>query len=209
MLTQLDFELFPDECLVYDTGDSFLYPIFKNGSSSLMLEQKLKNWKILSNAEISCLQEVNVLIRSPKSRLDSGIQTYINNLLRNNEELDKGTIEFFIDKYGALNQHYMPQFHWLLHLSRFTNTATKMNLIPFSDISMWTANHSNVSDRGNNQNELLLDDVFQLIDNILYDNLLNRSVTFTEVMQYLRDNCTNEYNEILEIRNRIQPLYAV
>jgi len=208
MLSQLDFELFPADCLVYSNGQSAVYPIFKNGSSSLEKESKVQKWKILSNDEISNLKSIDIIIREPDLRLNSGISTYIDKIINENPSINDDIVLYFIKKYGFLNRHYMPQFLWLLHLARFINKETLMNLLPIEDMTKWTSFSVNKSLEYNSYN-ILNNDVFHLIDKILFDNLINTSITFGEIMQYIKTNCKEEYDEILEIQHRINPTYVL
>lgn len=208
MLSKLDFELFPVDCLVYYNGQSAVYPIFKNGSSSLEKESKVHQWKKLSKNKISELYSIDVYLRDPDIRLNSGISTYIDNLMKENIALNREIIIFFIEKYGFLNRHYMPQFHWILHLARFISKNTIINLLPIEKMSKWTLLQSNKSSEYNDY-QILNDDVFHLIDKILVDNLINTNITFNEIMQYFQNNCKEEYDEILKIQDRINPMYAL
>jgi hypothetical protein len=111
MLSYLDPVLFPDECEVYEMGfGNFVYPIFKNGSSSL----KAENPTVIINKKIRAISNITVYVRDPFERYVSGVQTY----LRHNPHLDRATALSMIDEYLFLNRHFALQFHWLLNLRR-------------------------------------------------------------------------------------------
>ena len=111
MLSYLDPVLFPDECEVYEMGfGNFVYPIFKNGSSSL----KAENPTVIINRKIRAISNITVYVRDPFERYVSGVQTY----LRHNPHLDRATALSMIDEYLFLNRHFALQFHWLLNLRR-------------------------------------------------------------------------------------------
>jgi hypothetical protein len=75
MLSHLDRVLFPDRCEVIEIIPSqrYVYPIFKNGSSSLRIAARKNNWRIKINEQITQLTEIDVVIRNPLERFISGI----------------------------------------------------------------------------------------------------------------------------------------
>jgi hypothetical protein len=112
MLSYLDPVLFPDECEVLEMGfGNFVYPIFKNGSSSLRAENPV----IITNKKIRAIANITVYLREPFERYVSGVQTY----LRHNPHLDRATALTMIDEYLFLNRHFALQFHWLMNLKRY------------------------------------------------------------------------------------------
>jgi hypothetical protein len=92
-----------------------IYPIFKNGRSSLTIYAGHNNLPILKNKEISVLKNIAIYVRDPIERFVSGVHTffYLNQLKINNETLKK------IDNFEIVNRHFMPQSFWLLHLYKF------------------------------------------------------------------------------------------
>ena len=109
-------KLFLAECEVIKFSKNLnIYPIFKNGRSSLMIFARRNNLSILKNKEISNLKEVTVFIREPIERFISGIHSffYLHDLKLNNENLKK------INNYKIINQHFMPQAFWLFHLFKY------------------------------------------------------------------------------------------
>jgi hypothetical protein len=112
MLSYLDPVLFPDECEVLEMGfGNFVYPIFKNGSSSLRAENPV----IITDKKIRAIADITVYLREPFERYVSGVQTY----LRHNPHLDRATALTMIDEYLFLNRHFALQFHWLINLKRY------------------------------------------------------------------------------------------
>ena len=120
MLSNLDRILFPDRCEVIEVVPSqrYVYPIFKNGSSSIHTESQRQGWRVQVNEQIRRINSIDVIIREPRGRLLSGINTYIQIVLRDNPKLDPVTVEWFALNYLYLNSHYCPQFMWLINLSR-------------------------------------------------------------------------------------------
>lgn len=112
MLSYLDPVIFPDECEVYEMDfGNFVYPIFKNGSSSLRAENPV----IITDKKIRAIADITVYLREPFERYVSGVQTY----LRHNPHLDRATALTMIDEYLFLNRHFALQFHWLMNLKRY------------------------------------------------------------------------------------------
>lgn len=141
MFSEIDKTIFPDSCEVIQTSSQqFVYPIFKNGRSSLtesMRYTRYNDWKFVSN-----IRDINdpiiVFLRDPKKRFISGVNTYLCHLKNTHPELDQKTILWFVENYLFLNRHYCPQFFWLINLSRYTNPDVKLDLQPVSNLSTLT-----------------------------------------------------------------------
>lgn len=95
--------------------DLNIYPIFKNGRSSLILHAEQNHIPILKNREITKLNEITIYIRDPIERFISGVHTffYFNKLEFNTENLKKINNHTFIDR------HFMPHAFWLFHLFKY------------------------------------------------------------------------------------------
>lgn len=108
--------LFLADCEVIKFSTSLnIYPIYKNGRSSLKQYAELNNFPIVKNKEIAMLDDINIYIRDPLERFVSGVHTfcYLNNCKINYDILEK------IDKSKIVNQHFLPQCFWLMHLFKF------------------------------------------------------------------------------------------
>ena len=123
MLSHLDRILFPDRCEVREiiSSQRYVYVIFKNGHSSITGSRLTDPQRIYINEQIKKLNSIEVIIRNPKDRLLSGINTFIQHTLRDNPGLDKNTVEWFALNYLSLDRHYASHFVWLLHLARYLN----------------------------------------------------------------------------------------
>jgi hypothetical protein len=143
MFSDLDCIIFPDSCEVIKVASQhYVYPIFKNGSSSLKRSIVEKNWEVISADNIKQIKHpITVFLRDPKERFISGVNTYLQHL-QNNTELDTKTILFFVNEYLFLNRHYAPQFFWLLNLARYIDPNTSVYFSDFKNISELTAKHS-------------------------------------------------------------------
>lgn len=109
-------KLFTTTCQVILLDDNnAVYPIFKNGHTSLFNYAEEKNLTILKNGEISELKNIKVFLRDPISRFVAGVHTvielgrvdHINKFLKN------------IETFKIYDRHFIPQFYWLIHLFRY------------------------------------------------------------------------------------------
>jgi hypothetical protein len=146
MLTDLDAELFPDDCEVVDIPlhNRFIYLIQKNASTSLRLEAHDQNWSILRNRELQALDNIDVYLRDPVARYLSGMNTFVQYLVRGNPELDLHTCEVLSARH-FLNRHYLPQWHWLANLARFIHPQCQIRLHKLEDLSQVTSRISQSS----------------------------------------------------------------
>jgi len=136
MLTNFDFELFPDDCEVVEIPphNQWVFLIQKNGSSSLRKTARKKQYRIYRNREIEALDSIDVYVRDPKSRYVSGVNTFVQHLLRDHPTLDRDTCRWMATRYLFINRHYLPQFHWVLNVSRFLCPTCQIRLHLFKDI---------------------------------------------------------------------------
>lgn len=197
MIGYLDPILFPDDCQVYlMSNGSCVYPIFKNGSSSLR-----KDAKLLTTAELTSVETVDVFLRHPLERYVSGVQTY---LKFSGETIDKETMLTVIDEFLFLNRHFALQFHWLMNLSRFSDSSIRIRHV--DDISTVTDNRMHVSskdtqlfERFSNNNRL---QYYLLLDKILYEDLMGKTMTFPQIVEYVKVNYPDLYTDtILRSKN--------
>jgi len=126
MFTRLDDILYPNkvEVIHFDDHNKYIYPIFKNGSSAIYQNQENRKYKYLVNEQIRKLTDIDVFLRNPKERYQSGFQTY----LHNNFEMDYQTI-FQLGQQGHIfDRHYLPQINWLLNLMRYMDPEAKIHI---------------------------------------------------------------------------------
>ena len=103
-------KLLNTDCIVVDVGPHTVYPIFKNGSSSLM---SVSN-KTYVNKQISECKSIDIIIRDPETRFVSGLNE---NCQQNNLDVKDTWDLVYEDK--LINRHFAPQWLWLLHLYKF------------------------------------------------------------------------------------------
>lgn len=190
MLSQLDNIIFPDRCEVFEMpSQRFVFPIFKNGYSTL---EKTKV-RTLNLEEIRHLSTVEIFVRDPIERFVSGLNSWI---LYNNK-LDKNTLIEIACSHLFLNRHFIPQFHWIVNLRRFTTANIKINHI--SSLKELTELHVN-----NNKNKFNIDvDIYPKIsfyftlDKILTETFLGQTVTFDEIINQIKKQFPEVYDEVI------------
>ncbi len=124
--------LFSTDCTVVEIKGQYIYPIFKNGSSSIMKEAG----EVLVNDQIAHCDNINIFIRDPEQRFISGINEYCE---RNNLDLQP-TLKL-VEQDVLTDRHFSPQWTWILHLSK--HYKANVTLRPFSDIKQFCGRHSN------------------------------------------------------------------
>ena len=118
------------DCTVIKLHEQYIYPIFKNGSSKMFLRKRGKffdNTDVLLNDEIGQVKELLVILRDPEERFITGVNKVA--------ELENITIEDVMHriKYCELiDRHFMPQFIWLLHLSKYFKGTVRIR--PMSEL---------------------------------------------------------------------------
>jgi len=195
MLSRIDDIIFPDRCEVIEIESSqrYIYSIFKNGSSSLTEYAQAQQLKILFNEQIRKLSDINIIIRNPQERFISGFNTYVYNTKQKNPQLDLDTIIYFAETYLFLNRHYAPQFSWLVNLTRYADKNTKLHLLGMDSLKEFTPLDikpnetqllsAEVVDRLNTN---IHNEMYLRIDNLLL-NLVGESMTFDEILKYLKE----------------------
>lgn len=196
MLGILDTELFPDNCEVAEMPlhNQWVYLIYKNGNSSLKREVKQHGYALLRNEQILQLEFVDVYIRNPRARYVSGVNTYLQHLAKDHPELDGATAFWFAKRYKFLNRHYLPQFHWIMNLSRFLNPAAQLRFRNFSTFGSITSIDDRAKivppDRAFVQQLLANNsdaEYWWYVDQILLD-LDGQSLTWSEVVDHYKTN---------------------
>lgn len=203
MFTEFDRTLYSTRCEVIETASHlFIYPIFKNGSTSLYRTAKENNWKIIFNRQIKKCDSITVFINEPKKRLISGLNTHIEHLFRDNKDLDQKTIEFFLQKHLFLDRHYLPQIFWLVNLAEWLDKTAILSLEPMSAVSKFTDYNVNVSNQyliNNNFIDKFLakkELAFYLeLDNFLYQNI-NKKFSWQELILNLKNTNYQAYDYV-------------
>jgi hypothetical protein len=211
MLSEIDSILFSDDCEVVEIPlhSQWVYYIQKNGTSSLLNLQEKYNLKLLKNEQIQELDFVDVYIRDARDRYVSGVNTYLQHLKRDHPELDQPTAFWFAKRYKFLNRHYVPQFHWLLNLSRYLSPDAKIRIRDFKDFSAVVEDHDRAdiipSDDEFRQKLLSNNTGLELwifLDQILLD-LAGTEMTWTEIIDHYRTAHTETFDLVCQRFNLI------
>jgi hypothetical protein len=204
MLSRIDEIIYPNRCEVIEFLDPqrFVYPIFKNGSTSLVLYAREQGFKRLINEQIKRIPKIDIVLRDPIERFISGFNSYVYNTKEENPQLDVDTIIYFAEKYLFLNRHYAPQLSWLINLSRYTNKTTSLRLHDMTILSKLTPLNSSppeekiltleVIDRlkNNVHNELYL-----RLDQLVLE-LIGQEVTLNEILDHIKSQDSTAYSKI-------------
>lgn len=194
MLSQLDNIIFPDRCDVLEIVPSqrYVYPIFKNGSSSLYAD----NYRIVPEEELKNIPVIDIYVRNSYERFISGVQTF----LMQNPEADEKTLLAIIGSYLFLNRHFCPQFHWLVNLHRFTDAKIRINSV--SSLNEITNQHSNkqikrqaIDDYFKNHEKLHF---YLSIDKVLTELLVGFTVEFKDIVKLIKIRHPDVYVEVIQ-----------
>jgi hypothetical protein len=192
MLSQLDNIIFPDRCEVLEIVPSqrYVYPIYKNGSSSLYNS----GFRLLDHDELAGLSVIDIYVRNPYDRFVTGVNTF----LQHNSNLDRTTVLHFVKNYLFVNRHFCPQLHWLVNLQRFTKAKIRINHIDsLSEITTLTKNKSK---------DFLLDEYLNTdkinfylsVDKVLTEDLIGQTVTFKLIINTIKHRYPEAYQEIIQ-----------
>ena len=162
-------ELLNTDCIVIDIGSHTIYPIFKNGSTSLMGIAD----KVYINKQIANCNNINILLRDPEERFVSGINEYCK---QNNLDV-KDTWELVYDD-KIINRHFAPQLLWLFHLYKFYRG--KVILKPFETINDYCKVHMNKEGK---KTDVALIKQFVEVDYELIENYLNKPILLEKLIR--------------------------
>lgn len=200
MLGAITQELFPDECRVLEIVPDvqYVYPIFKNGSTSLFKS----GHREISKQQLSTVKNVEVYVRDPHERFISGVKSYLNGL---DKSLDKNTAMYFVKTYPYLNRHFCPQIFWLMNLQRFSNASITIKPVEqLFDII--------VANKNKSQTDTEIAEYFEQsskvrfyneIDEVLTVNLIGRTVAFEEIVELIKQNYSEVYSEMFLVPRKI------
>jgi len=182
------------DCEVIKFNDEqFLYPIFKNGRSSLTMYAAKNNLKILKNKGIGNLKKMTVFLRSPEDRFASGVHTffYLTGKSCNTDSLKK------IENFEIVNRHFVPQYLWLFHLNKYFNGIVDIksvdelyHLIPNRD-GPWAANAKPWKAMTREEKQKILSiqhERYVDVDKKIIKKYMNRSVALKKIIQEFKLN---------------------
>ena len=204
MLSRIDDIIYPNRCEVIEmSSQRYIYPIFKNGRTSLHEYAQAQKFKTLINEQIKKLDVIDVILRNPIDRFIAGVNAYVYNEKLENPQLDVNTIIYFAETYLFLNRHYAPQISWLVNLNRYVSPTAKLRLHSMSALSEFTP----LVRRPREDNMLSTDDIARLksnphneiylkLDQLLVD-LIGQELTFTEILEYINVKEPSIYKHVL------------
>jgi hypothetical protein len=218
MLSHLDCIIFPDRCEVIELEPSqrYVYPIFKNGQTSLYHFARRNNSKILVNEQIQKVTSIDVILRDPQQRLESGINTFIQMTMRDHPGLNVQTVSWFAKNYLFLNRHYAPQFLWLVNLARYMNSDAQINFLSMDQLdSITNVNRKplGISPLTQELSDQLSDipnnEMYNRIDQILI-NCIGQHLTFDQLLSCIKQQDPTAYDWVIGRSQRIlNPTYVL
>lgn len=193
MISYIDPILFPDHCHVYEVSPNrYVYPIFKNGSSSL-----IKGARQLNYRELEKIQTVEVFLREPFERYVSGVQTYLRQL---DPKQDRDTVLTMIGQFLFLNRHFTLQFHWLMNFARHSNAW--MHFRSMEELNTATEHVLNVLERDESLIELFEQNsklqYYLQLDKIVYEKFMGKTVHFGQINNYIKRHYEHLHREIVQ-----------
>ena len=203
MFNPIDSNLFPENCAVIEVADNrFVYPIFKNGSTALREYAQRNRCKVLLNNQIKNISEVEVFVRDPLTRFVSGANTVVEFVMRDNTNLDRTTVKFFVKNFLFLNSHFSPQIYWLINLARFGNENLKLTFKDSQDIRLILAEEQaplitqKVFAVEEIQNDPIIKGYIEL-DSVLVASI-GQTLTFSELINKIRLQAPTMYTTIFD-----------
>jgi hypothetical protein len=211
MFCPIDVELFPEDCRVTHLSpcDQWIYWIQKNGSSSLHKEELHNGATSYRNHDITSLPVIDVYIRDAQERYVSGTHTYLEYLKRDHVDLDYSTALWFIKRYKFLNRHFLPQFFWMVNLSRYLAPDARLRIRNLNDLKHATTYMEGPKINKLSQDfagKLLSDDpnmeLWFFVDQILLD-LAGYNLTWSQILDHYQTKHADIWSLIISGLPRI------
>lgn len=176
--------IYPKLCTVFELpAGRFVYPIFKNASSSLsqLCVKKIYNSNIDIHTNI-----IEVYWREAGNRFNSGVNTY----LQHKNQLESKTLVNLIESGELVNRHFMPQYMWLCHLYKHYTGKIIIKDVNSLDIAI----HKNKSKKSVN---FIAPTHWIDLDNLIYDNFINKLTVLEEINSYVQSKSRVLYNKCI------------
>lgn len=193
MLSGLDDVIYPNRCEVIEIEPSqrYIYPIYKNGYTSININSTEQKHRRYYNEQITKLTNIDIIVRNPTERFVSGVNTFVWNLMRDYPKLDKETILHFVKHYLFLNRHYSPQLSWIINLARYLAPDAKLKIAGMESIGDYTSLHVKpeamwILDDETVQElrQLTINQMYIRLDKRLFD-LIGKSWTVRQIIVHL------------------------
>lgn len=190
MLTQLDYELFPDNPEVYKLPSGELVAkIFKNASSSL----DKQGYQLATTEEILEARTITAYWREPISRFKSGVSTFVQ---------QSGISVDVAVRYLFLNKHYAPQFYSIINLLRFMGKHSSFTFKEIDSVKFIT----DFYEVPYSKIEVPITDkvhFYLTCDKVVWEQFLNTTVHINEVFRIIKWYHQEYYKEVFEHSKRI------
>lgn len=165
--------VYPPICTVLQLNNgTYVYPIFKNASSSF---RDICISKIYNN-QISNIETIDIYWRDAQLRFNSAVNTVINEDFK---FLDTNTIIHLIESGQLVNRHFMPQYMWLCHLYKYHTGTVRILDIHNLDI----ASHKNQSNFTGTYKGLKH---WIELDNIIHNNFMNKTSSLSDINDHIK-----------------------
>jgi len=177
--------VYPKLCKVIEVpAQGFVYPIFKNASSSL---EALSSCTHIVNKNFNITtQNITVYLRDAQDRFNSGVNTY----LQHNKSFDTQTIIQLVQRGELVNRHFMPQYMWLCHLYKhYTGTIHIKNI---KDLYI-TVHNNNSGYSGS----FVAPTHWIDLDNIILEQFKNTRTSLSEINKYIQDKHKGLYKKCI------------
>ena len=171
-----------------------VYPIFKNGSSSLDAYAYQNNLSRYHNRSISKFKNIMVFLREPNERFISGVHTFFYH--NYSQHMDKKVLES-IENFSIVDRHFVPQYFWLLHLFKYYKGF--VDIRPVSDLYRLIPNRSGPWNHGPKWTPLTKKDKSKICE-INYEKYVNVDLKIIE--KYMNKSVKLE-NIIKEFKNEV------
>ena len=101
---------------VYSIKGKNIYPIYKNGRTSVMFYAEARQIRPLINGQIKRVNTVTAYLRDPRERFIAGVHSFIE-FEKRKTRIDYDTVLHMIASHGLTNEHFEPQYNWLRRLA--------------------------------------------------------------------------------------------
>jgi len=158
--------------------NKFVFPIFKNGKSSIETYAEQHRIKWLFNEQIKKLKEITVFVRQPKERFVSGVHSFIEFERRKNKNLNYKTILYFVENNMLINEHFMPQVFWIKNLSKYYSGTILIKNV--EELYQWipNRNYPGIPKITENQKNMISKIEYKNLkyDNILFEKYIDKKI---------------------------------
>lgn len=181
------YKTFTNNCSVIELpNNEIVYPIFKNGYTSLRMFSFQNQCKVYSNSDLNKLKEITVFLRNPIERFLSGVNTVI----EMENILDIPSFLKDINEFKFIDRHFVPQICWLFHLSKYYKGDIKLRSVKELFDIIPNRNSPGFPKITNERKNLILSintNRYTEIDQLLQKKYLNSTVSIVTVTKEFKN----------------------